>query len=168
MAAFSFGRRVAPLATAFATASFLIAGAAAPGVALAQTATHAKPAAAKAATSMKPGTVDQRIAQLHSELKITPDQESDWKAVADTMRANADDMKNLIDETRTKSPKGERNALEDLQTYQKFAQAHADGLQKLTASFATLYNAMTPEQKANADKVFHSFEHRRPSGHKRG
>lgn len=165
MTAFSFGR-VAPLATAFATASFLIVGAAAPGVALAQT--HAKPAAAKAATSMKPAGVDQRIAQLHSELKITPQQEQDWKAVADTMRSNAEDMKNLIDQTRQNNPKSERNALEDLQTYEKFAQAHADGLQKLTSSFATLYNAMTPEQKANADKVFRSFEHRRPGGHERG
>ena len=106
--------------------------------------------------------------QLHSELKIAPDQEQDWKAVADTMRSNADDMKNLIDQTRQQAPKAQRNALEDLQTYQKFAQAHADGLQKLTSAFATLYNAMTPEQKANADKVFRAFEHRRPSGHERG
>src|SRR6185437_7095769 len=99
--------------------------------------------------------------------KITPDQESDWKAVADTMRANADDMKNLIDEARTKSPKGERNALEDLQTYQEFAQAHAGGLEKLTASFATLYNAIPPVQDANAANVSHSLEPRRPSGHER-
>lgn len=150
---------VAPLAMTIATAAFLIAGTAAPGVAQ----TQAKPAAAKAATSMKADSVDARVAQLHRELKITQAEEQDWKGVADAMRSNADDMKKLIDQTRSENPKAQRNALEDLQTYQKFAQAHADGLQKLTASFATLYNAMTPEQKANADQVFRTFEHRRPS-----
>jgi len=149
----------APLAIAVATASVLFAGTA---IAPTFAQTHAKPVAAEAATSMKPATVDERIAQLHRELKITAAEEQDWQAVAQTMKANADDMKNLIDQTRANAPKAERNALEDLQTYQKFAQAHADGLQKLTTAFATLYNAMTPEQKANADRVFRSFEHRRP------
>lgn len=151
---------VAPLAMTIATAAFLVAGTASPGIA--QQA-QPKPAAAKAATSMKSETVDARIEQLHRQLKITQGEESDWKAVADTMRSNAEDMKKLVDRTRSENPKAQRNALEDLQTYQKFAQAHADGLQKLTSSFATLYNAMTPEQKANADQVFRSFEHRRPA-----
>jgi hypothetical protein len=151
---------VAPLAITIATASFLLAGTAmVPSYAQ----THAKPAAAKAATSMKSASVDERIAQLHRQLKITASEEQNWQAVAAAMKSNADDMKALIDQTREQSPKAQRNALEDLQTYQKFAQAHADGLQKLTAAFATLYDAMTPEQKANADQVFRSFEHHRPS-----
>ncbi|HXE15657.1 MAG TPA: Spy/CpxP family protein refolding chaperone [Stellaceae bacterium] len=167
MAVFSSARGMASVASTMAMAAFLMAGAAAPGIA--QTATHERPAAAKAATSMKPETVDQRITQLHTDLKITPQQEQDWKAVADAIRSNADDMKNLVEQTRQESPKDERNALQDLQTYQKFAQAHADGLQKLTAAFGTLYGAMSPEQKANADRVFRSFEHRRHGGgHERG
>lgn len=152
----------APFALTLATAAFLAGGSViAPGHA--QTATHTKPAAAKAATSMRPESVDQRIAMLHRELKITPDQEQNWQAVADVMKSNAEDMQNLVQQTRAQSPRDQRTALQDLQTYQKFAQAHAEGLQKLSTAFATLYNAMTPEQKANADKVFRSFERRRPS-----
>jgi periplasmic protein CpxP/Spy len=142
------------LALTVATAAFLVGGTVAPSIAQEK----AKPAAAKAATSMKPDTVDQRIAQLHRQLKVTASEEDSWKAVADAMKSNADDMQKLIEQTRTESPKAQRNALEDLQTYQKFAQAHADGLQKLSAAFATLYNSMTPAQKANADQVFRTAE----------
>ncbi len=39
---------------------------------------------------------------------------------------------------------------------------HEQGLDKLTQAFTTLYNGMSPEQKANADKVFRNFESRRP------
>jgi periplasmic protein CpxP/Spy len=153
---------MAPFAMTLATAAFLAAGSmTAPSYA--QTTTHAKPAATKAATSMRPESVDQRIAQLHRELKITSAQEQDWQAVAQVMKSNAEAMQNLVQQTRSEGPRSQRNALEDLQNYQKFAQTHADGLQKLTSAFATLYNSMTPEQKANADKVFREHERRRPS-----
>jgi periplasmic protein CpxP/Spy len=151
---------MAPFAMTLAAAAFLAAGTMTPP-AYAQTATHAKPTAAKAATSMRPESVDQRIAQLRRELKITAAQEQDWQAVAQVMKSNADTMQNLVQQTRSEGPRSQRNALEDLQNYQKFAQAHADGLQKLTSAFATLYNSMTPEQKANADKVFREHEQRR-------
>jgi hypothetical protein len=151
---------LAPLAMSVATAAFLIGGTmVTPSIA--QTAAHhAKPAAAKNATSMHPGSVEERITQLHSQLKITAEEEPDWKAVADAMRGNAEQMKTLIDQTREQSPRAKRNAVEDLQTYQKFAQAHVDGLEKLTTAFETLYNAMPDAQKANADRVFRSFEQR--------
>lgn len=151
---------MAPFALTLATAAFLAAGSmTAPGYA--QTATHAKPAAA----SMRPESVDQRIAQLHRELKITAAQEQDWQAVAQVMKSNAESMQTLVQQTRSEGPRGQRSALEDLQNYQKFAQAHADGLQKLSTAFATLYNSMTPEQKANADKVFREHERHRPTSH---
>ncbi len=154
---------MAPIALGIASAALLAASSMAT-LTYAQTTSHPKPAAARAATSMRPGSVDERIAELHRELKITPAQDQAWQSVAEAMKSNAQDMQNLIDETRTQSPRERRNALEDLQIYQKFAQAHVDGLQKLTAAFAVLYNGMTPEQKANADKVFRNFERRRPSG----
>jgi periplasmic protein CpxP/Spy len=154
---------IAPIALGIASAALLAASSMAT-LTYAQTTSHPKPAAVRAATSMRPGSVDERIAQLHRELKITAAQDQAWQAVAEAMKSNAQDMQNLIEETRTQSPRERRNALEDLQIYQKFAQAHVDGLQKLTTAFATLYNGMTPEQKANADKVFRNFERRRPSG----
>jgi len=159
MQKFTHTSGIAPLAMSLAVAAFLAAGTAAtPGFAQEK----AKQAATNPATSMKPETVDQRIAQLRRDLKITQSQESDWRAVADAMKANADDMHKLVEQTRSEAPKAQRTAVEDLETYRKFAQAHADGLQKLTEAFTALYNAMTPEQKANADQVFRNFEHQRP------
>jgi periplasmic protein CpxP/Spy len=46
------------------------------------------------------------------------------------------------------------SAVEDLKTYQKFAQAHVDGLKNLISAFGTLYDAMPDAQKKIADKVF--------------
>jgi len=131
----------------------------------AQTASQNRPAqASKAATAPRAGTVDERIASLRRELRITAAQEQDWQAVAQVMKSNAEDMRSLVEETRAQTPRDRRNALEDLQIYQKFAQAHADGLQKLSAAFATLYNGMSPEQKANADRVFRAYGRRGPNG----
>lgn len=120
-------------------------------------------AGARAATSMRPSSVDRRIAELKSQLKITANEESDWNAVAAAMRENAKDMEQLVQQTRSEGPRDRRTALEDLQTYQKFADAHADGLKRLTSAFETLYNAMPTEQKHHADAVFRQFEHRRPT-----
>jgi chromosome segregation ATPase len=98
-------------------------------------------------------TVDQRIATLHAALKITPAEESDWQAVAQTMRENAADMQKLAAD-KASQPADQMTAIDDLQTYQAFAQAHVDNLKKLTASFQTLYSAMPDAQKKIADQVF--------------
>ena len=45
-------------------------------------------------------------------------------------------------------------AVDDLKTYQEFAQAHVDGLKNLTSAFSSLYDAMPDGQKKVADRVF--------------
>lgn len=105
-------------------------------------------------------TVNQRIAQLHSELKITAVEEPDWQAVAQTMRANAAAIQKLAEE---KGKQQHVTALEDLQTYADFAQAHVDGLKKLVVSFETLYNAMPDQQRKLADQVFENARRRETS-----
>jgi protein CpxP len=40
--------------------------------------------------------VEERIAQLHKQLKITKDQESDWNTLARDMRENAQRMSSLL------------------------------------------------------------------------
>ena len=55
--------------------------------------------------------------------------------------------------SQTTPPKN-MTAVEDLKTYQKFAQAHVDGLKNLISSFDTLYAAMPDAQKKIADEVF--------------
>ena len=113
-------------------------------------------AAAPAATT-KGETVEQRITALHTALKITPEQESKWNGVAQAMRENAGAMDKLVASSRTTPPQN-LSAVEDLKTYQKFAQAHVDGLKNLTSSFSTLYDAMPDPQKKIADTVFDNSE----------
>ena len=109
--------------------------------------------AAKGATETKGETVEQRITNLHSALKITPDQDAKWNAVAQAMRENAASMDKLAAASRTTPPQN-MTAVEDLNTYEKFAQAHVDGLKNLISSFKTLYTAMPDAQKKTADEVF--------------
>jgi protein CpxP len=122
------------------------------------TATHAlaqaaaTPASATAA-DMKGETVEQRITTLHAELKITPAEEAQWNNVAQAMRENASAMEKLVAANRTTPPQS-MTAVQDLQSYQKFAQAHVDGLKNLTSAFSTLYNSMDDAQKKTADQVF--------------
>ena len=126
------------------------------GPASAQTPPANKPPAAAAATSSKPETVEQRITQLKTALKITPDQESKWNSVAQAMRDNAASMEKLVASKRAIAP-ASMTAVDDLKTYQEFTQARLDGLKNLTSSFKSLYDSMPADQKKNADQVFQKF-----------
>lgn len=103
-------------------------------------------------------SVEQRITSLHAELKITPAQESDWKAVAQAMRDEAAAMQKLAAD---KQSQPSMTAVEDLQTYADFAQAHVDGLKNIISSFQTLYDSMPAAQKKLADQVFQNSQRQR-------
>jgi|HubBroStandDraft_1064217.scaffolds.fasta_scaffold42164_3 protein CpxP len=123
--------------------------------------------AGAAATETKGETVEQRIATLHASLKITSDEDAKWNAVAQSMRENAAAMDKLVADGRTTAPQS-MTAVEDLKMYQKFAQAHVDGLKNLISSFSTLYSAMPDAQKKVADQVFqsaHQSSHQSASAH---
>jgi periplasmic protein CpxP/Spy len=122
-----------------------------------QLAQAGKSEAGKEATESKGETVEQRIAELHAALKITPEQEAKWKEVAQDMRENAAAMDKLVAETR-KTPPQNMTAVADLQMYQKFAQTHVDGLKNLLSHFDAFYAAMPDAQKKIADEVFRSTE----------
>jgi hypothetical protein len=109
-------------------------------------------------------TVEQRINSLHASLQITPSEETSWSGVAKAMRGNAATMDKLVAEKSSKSPAG-MTAVEDLQTYEKFARAHVEGLKTLTSSFETLYKSMPDVQRKNADQVFQTFGHGAPASH---
>ncbi|MBV8392734.1 MAG: Spy/CpxP family protein refolding chaperone, partial [Alphaproteobacteria bacterium] len=139
----------------------LAAGSLAPAKAQTPT-TNTKPPAAAAATSSKPETVEQRITTLKTALKITPDQETKWKAVADAMRENAGMMDKVIKDKQAKM--ANMTAVDDLKTYRDITQAHLDGLKNLISAFDSLYSSMPDAQKKNADQVFMSFGGPKPSG----
>ena len=136
-----------PRAATVGDAKFQVAQTAAP-----------KTEAGAAATSTKGETVEQRIATLHRTLKITPDEDANWNAVAQAMRENASNMDKLVAESRTTAPDS-MTALDDLKMYQKLSQAHVDGLKNLISSFSTLYTAMPDAQKKVADAVFAAGHH---------
>ena len=153
-----------PLTRSFAIASLtgaaLLAGSLAP--ATAQTPDSQKPPAAAVATSSKPETVEQRIATLKTALKITPDQEKKWDGVAQAMRDNASKMEKLV-ATKRAIPPEKTTAVDDLKTYQEFTEVRLDGLKHLNSAFKSLYDAMTPEQKKNADMVFEKYGPTKPA-----
>jgi len=102
-----------------------------------------------------------RIKDLHGKLKITPDQETQWDAVAQAMRDNAATMEDLAD--KRKANAGSMNAVDDLNSYAEIAQAHADGVKNLIPPFEALYDTLSDEQKATADAL---FEHKHHGGKK--
>jgi len=113
--------------------------------------------AAATAPATKGETVEQRITALHASLKISANQEAKWNAVAQAMRENAANMDKLVASNRT-TPPHNLSAVDDLKSYQKFAQAHVDGLKNLIASFEKLYAEMPAAQKKIADTVFDTTE----------
>ena len=119
---------------------------------LAQAAAPQNPAAT-GATEGRGESVEQRITTLHTALKIMPGQEPLWNAVAQAMRENATAMDKIVAQARTTPPQN-MTAVEDLKMYQKFAQAHIDGLKNLIVSFEKLYAAMPDAQKKITDDVF--------------
>ncbi|HWX81536.1 MAG TPA: Spy/CpxP family protein refolding chaperone [Steroidobacteraceae bacterium] len=121
------------------------------GAALAETSADAKRDAA----------VEQRIMELHAQLKITPSEEAQWVQVAVTMRENARDLDQVID--KRDATVASATAIDNLYSYADIAHAHANGVRKLAGAFSGLYAVMTESQKKLADVV---FNHREPEAGK--
>ena len=134
----------------------MLATAVAMSGAFAQTSAPASaPVSAASAPAAKAGherNVEDRIAYLHSQLKITSAQETQWNAFADVMRSNGETMGQLFQQRRAAT---NVSALDDMKQYATIAQAHADGMKKLVDAFDPLYNSFSPEQKKLADATFH-------------
>jgi protein CpxP len=96
--------------------------------------------------------IDARISALHKQLGVTADQEAQWTALADVMRDNGRMMRDSVSERSAKLKT--MSAVDDLRSYEKIAQEHADGLKQLVPAFEALYAKMTPSQQKNADHVF--------------
>lgn len=102
--------------------------------------------------------VEARIAELHKNLQITPEEESQWNAVAQTMRDNQKAGADLIREKRQNE--ASLTAVDDLRAYADIAENHAAGVRKLADAFVTLYAAMPDAQKKVADEVFRQHKRR--------
>jgi hypothetical protein len=139
-------------AGAFAQASAAAAQPASQASAMASSASDAHAAKREA-------RVEERIAYLHTQLKITPAQETQWKTFADVMRANGQNMGRLY--RQRAQAEQTQSALDNMKQYALLAQAHADDMKQLVDAFEPLYDSMSPEQKKLADTTFreHGREH---------
>ena len=107
--------------------------------------------------SVHENRAELRIRDLHTKLKITPAQESQWSAVAAAMRDNAKAMDSLTKE-RVKHAK-DMSAVDDLNSYEKIADANADGVHKLAPLFSALYTSMSEPQQKEIDTLFRRGVH---------
>ncbi len=137
-----------------------------PGVAFAQSTSAPVPApvtpppaasASPLATQPAPGNnaeqrVETHIKQLHAQLRITPAEQPQWDRFAQVMRENARDMDQAFMQRAQQYPT--MTAVQNMQSYQQIAEAHAQHLQKLVPAFDNLYNAMPEQQQRLTDQVF--------------
>jgi periplasmic protein CpxP/Spy len=110
------------------------------------------PGASTPESSQRVKRVDARIAQLHSQLKITKEQEPLWNKFAQVMRDNAEHMAAAIQQRHAEL--GTMNAADNMQNFAQNATNAAQDLQNLSTAFHDLYNNFPEDQKKVADQVF--------------
>ena len=98
------------------------------------------------------GPVEARIKELHKKLHITDAQKTQWDALAQVMRDNAQAMADL-QKQRAADAKS-MNAVDVVKSYSEVIQAHEDGMKKFIPAFEALYNSLSDAQKKIADSMF--------------
>jgi hypothetical protein len=112
----------------------------------------AQTAPAPAAAAAPAHSVEAHIQALHSQLGITPAEEPQWAIFAQVMRDNAMQMEQAF--AARGASLGTMTAVQDMQSYAHIAQVQSANMQKLAASFETLYASFPPAQQKLADGVF--------------
>jgi periplasmic protein CpxP/Spy len=110
--------------------------------------------------------VERRITELRTQLRITPAEQQQWDQFAGVMRENARDMDQIF--IQRAQQLDSMTALQNMQSYEQLAEAHAQHLQKLVSAFQSLYDAMPDQQKQLADQVFHANAEQRAQQSHRG
>jgi protein CpxP len=105
--------------------------------------------------------VNERIAQMHQRLKITPAQQAAWDAFTQVMRDNVTSTEQAYKERRDGI--ATMSAPDNMRNFAQIEQARAQGIQNLATSFQTLYDAMSDDQKKTADAMFRHYEDRGPA-----
>lgn len=102
---------------------------------------------------------DERAAALKSKLGITAAQTPQWNAFVDVMKANATAMRQagMMHHMHGGGP-GQGMMMggplpERLEHREAMMTAHLEALHKVRAAVSPLYDALTPDQKATADKL---------------
>lgn len=93
--------------------------------------------------------VEQRLTQMKSALKITPQQEPLWQAYAEKMKAEAGQgMKAMRDQAQQQA----QTAPERMAQMMTMMRERMTAMESMSDSFKRLYDSLSAEQKAIADK----------------
>ena len=111
---------------------------------------------------MAPGQlVDGRIAFFKAELKITPEQETQWQPVATALRQNANALDEVINSARQQ--RGTMDAVQRLTVRGQFDKVRSESDERLLSAFKPLYASLSPEQQQIANQLLvqhHGWHHR--------
>lgn len=91
---------------------------------------------------------EQHLTQFKSQLKITPQQEPLWQAFADKVKESAG-MRAKAMQGMQQQPSTAPDRMNRMVEHMK---QHTAAMEAVNDSFKRLYDALTPEQKATADK----------------
>ncbi len=97
---------------------------------------------------------EARMAYMKAELKITPTQESAWKAFADQAKQQSEAMQSLWANAQSNPV---ATAPERLEQRNQLMKKRQEQMEKSTAAFKTLYGELSHEQKLIADQQVGMF-----------
>lgn len=100
---------------------------------------------------MGTGHIEGRIAFLRTELKIGDAQTGLWDAYANALRANARALQGMPEKMMAMTP--EAPWPDRLGRLEQLLAVRLDGVRVLNTSARALYEALTPEQKLQADAL---------------
>ena len=100
--------------------------------------------------------VEKRLASFKEELKITSDQEQVWATYAEKTRSNVKDIRDRMDEAMHDKP---QTAPERFDRHIELMKQRLASFEKMDDALKQLYTALTPEQKAIADRHFAKMHH---------
>jgi hypothetical protein len=110
----------------------------------------------------RPPRTEGHIAFLKTEMKITPAQEAQWAKVADAIRQNDTERRQVFTQARANRDQPQ-NALQRLEGQARFAALRAQQQDRFLAAFRPLYDSLSDAQKKDADGLLgpHHFMGRR-------
>ena len=97
------------------------------------------------------GAVETRITDIRRQLKITAEQETQFREYADVLRANAQKMQRLFEQRANETDK---SATARLRWYAQLSTASAENNNKVVPIFDALYQTLSESQKQAADTAF--------------
>jgi len=142
-------------------ASALIAGTA-PLTALAQTTPTTPPTAHSRSTSPV-DRAEQRLAQMHQQLGITPAQEGVWDQFAQASTKIADELNTAFRDRAAQT--ASMNAVQNMKSFADIDVKRAEDMQGLVQQFQVLYAALSPEQQHKVDAMFRQNTERAAARH---